>query len=1352
MRFTGGDNLTGFKKLVHDVFMKNELRNGEGAYELSYAKAGRSGYSFGPVQWDLLQNHEIKKNELFARDLFADILTNAKDSNGNGIIDTDARNNILNKVATTGFLTPNQRNLIKDALSSSYGVQKINEAYLTELDTAITKIDGVINKVSDPENKAFLQTDLGRLFLIDYNNQFNISPNRQMERFLQGELVALGENKVVWVQIKGKLGIEDLLNFYLNTKYGQDHPEDLIRRFSNILEQEGVNNIPITREDAKFLAEDLLDILGKKYLSCIYDKYNDNWGIRDLIYKALSMWYNGYPCFEAQNKYNQQFKLDGLEQSYTNSFTYWIPGTSPIIMDLDGDGVETASVNDGAYFDHDANGFAEKTGWASSDDGLLAWDRNGDGIINDGTELFNDPINYPQAANRFQVLAQLDDNLDGKIDGNDSIWSNLKIWQDYDGDGYSSPDELRSLSELGVASINTGYEESNFVDPQENEHRQVGNFTWADGTTGTATDVWFKTDKMYTIANEWLDVPEDISALPDLQGYGNVYDLHQAMVRDMSGTLKSLVESFITQTDPAQRGLIMDQILFKWTGSDGIDPGSRGENIDARKLAVLEDFFGEPFVGVDGPNPLISTAPLLKQSYQGLFEMFYAGLMAQTHLKDLYGMISYTWDEATQSLKGELGVGISALQNQLTSDPAGGKLMLGEFARTLRGFQAEGMVDYLGFRNTFVAQGEELAWVFDSGGKNLINGSVDNDNLLGTGSHDAIRGDNGNDILFGNVGNDVLYGQAGDDYLYAESGDDLLDGGSGNDWLSGDVGSDMYLFGRGYEQDTIYDYDTTAGNIDTLRFAQDITRSDVEIIRSWDNVVFKIKGTSDQIEVQNWLYGVSNQLEKVQFGDGAILTGREITDISLDSHGTSGNDFLYGSSIDDRFYGEDGNDTIFGGGGDDLLYGGLGNDTLYGDVYYGVNGNDVLDGGPGNDMLEGDTGADLYLFGRGYGQDTINDYDTSGSRDTLRFGSDVLASDVELTRSGDDMVFRIRGTSDQVTVQQWMAGPEYQVEGVEFGDGVVLTAQEVTDSTVDIYGTSGDDVLYGSLITDRLHGYGGDDTLYGNAGDDLLDGGPGNDYLQGDVGSDTYLFGRGSGQDTIWNYDESVGKIDAIRFSSDVLPSDVRVSRSGDNLVLSIDGTSDQLTVGYYFYNYSNSPYRLEQVRFSDGTVWDISTIKAKAIIGTERSDWLKGYEGDDVISGLGGDDTIYGDIGNDTLDGGAGSDYLFGEAGDDTLRGGEGNDWLIDGEGNNTLYGGSGYDYLQGGAGVDTLDGGPDDDYLYGDYGNDLYLFGRGSGQDTVYDYDPTSGNLDTLRFSSDVIPSDVILSKDGENLVMTL
>lgn len=108
----------------------------------------------------------------------------------------------------------------------------------------------------------------------------------------------------------------------------------------------------------------------------------------------------------------------------------------------------------------------------------------------------------------------------------------MKVWKDADGDGFTSAGELLSLADAGIQSIDTGYSTSSLIDANGNEHRQIGSFTRTDNTTGAAADVWFKRDLMFTLAEEWLAVPADVAALPDLQGYGNVYDLQQAMVRD----------------------------------------------------------------------------------------------------------------------------------------------------------------------------------------------------------------------------------------------------------------------------------------------------------------------------------------------------------------------------------------------------------------------------------------------------------------------------------------------------------------------------------------------------------------------------------------------------------------------------------------------------------------------------------------------------------------------------------------------------------------------------------------------------------------------------------------------------
>ncbi|MFH2046816.1 MAG: hypothetical protein ABIK92_16925, partial [Pseudomonadota bacterium] len=483
----------------------------------------------------------------------------------------------------------------------------------------------------------------------------------------------------------------------------------------------------------------------------------------------------------------------------------------PLIVDLDGDGIETIGLKAGAYFDHDVNGFSEQTGWAARDDGLLVRDINGNGTIDNGKELFGDQTilkNGQKATNGFAALADLDSNADGKIDANDATFSQLRVWQDVNGDGLSASDELHTLEELGIQSINLNSTPTGEIDPEGNTQTRIGSFVKTDSTAGEIGNYNLQRDTTYTIAEEWLDVPEDIAALPDLQGSGTVYDLQQAIVRDASGQLKALVEQFIEESDVNVRKNILDQIIFKWAGTEGIAANSRGTNIDARKLATLEQFFGQAFVGTNGANPTSAAAIPLNESYRGLSEMFYAQLMFQTHLKDLYSEINYTWDDTTQTVKAEMSAVITDIQTALASDPEQGKTLLSEFARTLRGIGAQDMVDYLSFRETFIMQDESLGWVIDSGGLPLYDEKGEGQrtwspHIEGTDNADAVKGSliegdgyinglAGSDVIYGTsrnenlineIGDSVLVAGAGKDRIRAGDGDDILDGGEGNDEL-----------------------------------------------------------------------------------------------------------------------------------------------------------------------------------------------------------------------------------------------------------------------------------------------------------------------------------------------------------------------------------------------------------------------------------------------------------------------------------------------------------------------------------------------------------------------------------------
>ncbi len=577
--------------------------------------------------------------------------------------------------------------------------------------------------------------------------------------------------------------------------------------------------------------------------------------------------------------------------------------------------------------------------------------------------------------------------------------------------------------------------------------------------------------------------------------------------------------------------------------------------------------------------------------------------------------------------------------------------------------------------------------------------------------------------LTGTAGNDVIQGGN----AYGET----LSGLGGNDTLHGGQGADIYLFNQGDGQDTISDTSSAWYDENSIIFGEGLLSQLNLTFESNYDTVYSFASDSVRVKAGS---GVSPQFISNGTVAADTFNGSIYRDIM---HGLAGNDAINGNAGADALYGDAGNDTIAGGDDSDWLYGGDGDDVLDGSKLTGVdeietnfsNSVDHYVGGKGNDTLHGNSKDDYYYFNPGDGHDVIIEgaYYLNGhwyyGSDTLTFGAGITPDNIHVGKLNADLVITVSLT-DTVTIKDWFTGSGFKdrVESFRFADGSYRSVTDMTRLANTVYGTEGDDVLTISSSADGvLYGEGGNDTLNGGSGNDALHGGTGNDTLNAGAGDDEYFFARNGGQDIV----NDTGGFDTVRFDASIGASDFSLSRSENDLVLTLTATNDKLTVKNYMngnlslysyaggnvVNYMNAAV-IESFVFAGGS----SLPPASSIQDSFLN--IRGASGDDALNGTVWADVMYGDGGNDSLYGLAGNDVLYGGAGNDTLDGGSGNI--------NVLYGQDGDDVLigEGGAGFGS------DSYLHGGNGNDSYIFKSKASFD-IYD---DSGTDDKIEFEAGI------------------
>ena len=306
-----------------------------------------------------------------------------------------------------------------------------------------------------------------------------------------------------------------------------------------------------------------------------------------------------------------------------------------------------------------------------------------------------------------------------------------------------------------------------------------------------------------------------------------------------------------------------------------------------------------------------------------------------------------------------------------------------------------------GYNEMYGQEGDD--WIYGGEDKDYIDGGTGDDHLYGGNGENEIYGGEGNDVIYDGNDGSKIYGGTGNDIIYAGGGNDYIDPGEGDDYIQDDHGDDTIIFKAGYGTDTISD---AAGHNTILLSGLSIESA----------VMSRINGSDLQIS-----FGADNIIIK-QYFDGAgfqnfNINGTMINDLITDLHGSDSNDWMSAWS--------DSGVTIHGEGGNDTLYGG--------------NGDDVLDGGTGDDWLYGGNGNDTYIFGKGYGNDTIEDW---GGSSTVKF-KDVNSGDVTITNLWDSTLeMTVNGTEDKLTINgyKWNQGGYT----FEFADGAVGTVNKDT--------------------------------------------------------------------------------------------------------------------------------------------------------------------------------------------------------------------------------------------------------------------------------------------------------------------
>jgi Ca2+-binding RTX toxin-like protein len=774
----------------------------------------------------------------------------------------------------------------------------------------------------------------------------------------------------------------------------------------------------------------------------------------------------------------------------------------PLVLDLDGKGINlVAPWQSNVDFDLNMDGTKEATGWVGPTNGILVFDRNGNGQIDNASEWFGESFTSDGSIsttnhNGFSALSTLAQSGATVFDRNTALYDKttgksyfdlVQVWVDANQDGITDKGELKTLIELGIASLDLQAIPSGTVLNGSVISLTAG-YTRADGTRGDLVDIGLSENGTISSLNEGAPnsnalifseyVSKGYAALAKSQSMAvmSALNANRVDISNIEGNLKNWMATkrraeskgnyvpLSAQYDPNLIVIYPGADIFRYELHKKSNAG-----IDSLYLLQQSSILYES---------IIPAANLVKESLDAIISAQISAQIANVDNNNL-NRTSSTNKALTASLV--LGNAVDtylqlhtrALQLNILVESL--RTELNQFVPVNMSYEAHLPNGYTFYSPTDANLAASASAAFASSLQILHNAKAAMDGILGALAQSAgygkvYVGKKGEELIVGNDFNLLLAGDGTQNFLLGTSVDHIVLSAVSEHiklqgFQTGSSGDQLQFLGLGKNVSVLSiengirivaangkSYADLLG-VDIQNFNLYANLVGVEAIsfaqfgRSGIRTLYSDRIHDGQVHI--------NEITASNFGD--TLVGG----IGSTLNGGGGNDTFIVLGMNYHIDGHNGNDTVsyVGLNGGVTVNLGKGTDSLGSTIYRTENitgsmwrdhlignaQNNIFDGKAGYDTIEGGGGNDVYLFGRGDGADTIVNgiASNSGASSILRMKEGIGTDDIWVSRQNNDLVVNILGSEDRVQIKDWFTHSYRKLSVIELANGLRLNTMAI---------------------------------------------------------------------------------------------------------------------------------------------------------------------------------------------------------------------------------------------------------------------------------------------------------------------